>query len=47
MYLLDTNACIRIINGSCGSLVTNNIGELSRVVGLSIEGWQDPEAHTC
>jgi len=41
-YFLDTNICIYHVNGkfqNSGILVTNNIGEFSRIDGLALEDW--------
>jgi predicted nucleic acid-binding protein len=51
IYLLDTNACIRYLNGRAPRvrnrllennliLVTHNTREFRRVVGLQIEDWE-------
>jgi predicted nucleic acid-binding protein len=46
VYLLDTNACIQILN-SCSIalandliLVTHNTHEFSRIEGLKYEDWE-------
>ncbi len=49
-FLLDTNACITLLNGASQSLVervrehhpvlTANLREFRRVVALRVENWQ-------
>ncbi|HET9229625.1 MAG TPA: hypothetical protein VFR31_23290 [Thermoanaerobaculia bacterium] len=49
MYLLDTNACIRILNNSSKNLIerlrrhdSSEIRLCSVVSGLRIEDWESP-----